>query len=119
GGGGEGGYRGAGERGGGTLGRGRRPPARNDRGERRLGDPQRAPLRRGGAAARVLGFARRDQPDGRDRHGPARGRDRVEPGGRRALRLLAGGGARSQHQRPRLRRRPAGGGRGDHTRGDG
>ena len=92
-------------RGGGTFRRGRRPPAGHDRSQRRRRDPERAPVRRGRTAARALRVAGRDQPGRGRRHGRRGARDRLEPGGGGALRLLGGRGGRPPDRRPRLRRR--------------
>ena len=81
-------------RGGGPVRRGRLAAAGDDRRQRRRRDPERAPLRRGRAAARVPRVARRDQSRRRGRHGRRRAGDRLEPGRGRALRLLGGRGAR-------------------------
>ena len=81
-------------RGGGPVRRGRLAVARDDRCECRRRDSERAPVHRGGAAARILGIARGDQPGSRDRDGPERGRHGVEPGGSGALRPFRRRGSR-------------------------
>ena len=78
--------------------------AGDDRRQRRRGDPERALVLRGGATAPVPGVARRHQSCGGGRHGRRRAGDRLEPGRRRAVRLLGRRGARPADRRPRLRR---------------
>ena len=92
-------------RGGRPFRRSRLAIAGDDRSQCRRGDPERSPVRRGGAPAPVPGVARRDQPRGGGRHGRRGAGDRLEPGRGRAVRLLGRGGARPAHRRPRLRRR--------------
>ena len=102
-----------------AIRRGRHAPARDARRQRRRGDPERAPLRRDRSPEGVLRVARRHQPGRGDRDGCRGNRDRLEPGRRRAVRLLAGGGDRAPDRRPRVRRGASPRGPRDHRGGRG